>query len=265
LPGRRMFGLRFSGLALAGVAWLSLCLTPSLAQVSPATLAFVPGPERLKAGDQATFVLEVTDASRLNGIDIEITFDPTVVVLEDADPAREGLQATILPFVDPGFVVFNVGDNEKGRLRITYAQIGRSGVDGDGALVALRLRALSNGDPALAVSAALLARDDGSSQPIRLPSTGVALGVPSGSPAPNPTEILVPTETHEPSPSVSTQSSLTGVAPNAPSATSVSAPSGSSGGTSANWEVVCGIAAGAGGVAALAIGRRYGKRIGETE
>ncbi|MBK9610645.1 cohesin domain-containing protein [Candidatus Amarobacter glycogenicus] len=175
-------------LALSGLGAVSA------QQDVPATLAFSPVPAPIEAGQQATYVLGIANATRLFGADIEISFDPKAVAIVDADPAKEGVQVRIGPFLDPGFVVYNVADNAAGKLRVTFTQVApRPAANGNGGILSFDLKATGGGDPALKVSAALLARNDGSPQPVSLPSTGVTPAAPQGSPVPNPTQIPGPT------------------------------------------------------------------------
>lgn len=239
----------------------------SQAQESPATLSFAPPPATLAAGEQATYVLGIAGAQRLFGADIDVTFDPAVASVVDADPTKEGVQVTILPFLDPGFVVFNVADNGIGRIRVTYTQVApKAAANGNGGLISFDLKATAGGDPKLRVSAALLAREDGSPQPVTLPFTGTTPVAPSASPAPNPTEIPTPTSRGGASPAA------TGKPPEtiAAAGTQVITPSGPGADpdddSSTNWTlplVLGGVAVAA--IAAVVVGRRYLKRNGETE
>lgn len=266
LRGRRVI-IFFAALTLAALA-VAPGRAPARAQEAPATLSFAPIPSPLAAGEQATYVLGIAGAQRLFGADIEITFDPAVVSVVDADPAKEGVQATILPFLDPGFVVFNVADNAAGKVRLTYTQVApKPAANGNGGLISLQLKATGGGDPKLRVSAALLAREDGSPQPVTLPSTGATPVAPSRSPAPNPTEIPAPTRaagaTAAATAAVSGTAGATNtvlvIVPSGPGAT----PDDDS---STNWTlplVLGGVVVAA--VAAVVVGRRYLKRNGETE
>lgn len=181
-------------LFLAGALAVSgLTLTGVSAQETPASLSFAPAPGPLTPGTQATFVLGVGGAQRLFGADIEVTFDPTAAAVVDADPAKEGVQVQIGPFLDPGFVVYNVADNAAGKLRVTFTQVApKAPASGAGGLISFDLKATGGGDPKLRVSAALLARDDGTSQPVAIAATGATPVAPQGSPVANPTQIRTP-------------------------------------------------------------------------
>lgn len=262
MPGRTHVALLTLAAVAVGVFAFARLASLSRAQETSATLAFAPSPAALPAGQQATYVLGIAGAQRLFGADLEVSFDPAVVSIVDADPAKDGIQVTILPFLDPGFVVFNVADNSVGRIRVTYTQVApKLAANGNGGLISIDLKATAGGDPKLRVSAALLAREDGSPQPVTLPSTGTTPVVPSSSPAPNPTEIPTPTRT---------ATSLAGGTAAATVTPAIIPPSpGPEPGddSSTNWTLplVLGGVAVVAIAAAVVVGRRYLKRNGETE
>lgn len=164
-------------------------------QSGEATLAFAPEPGQMGAGETATFALGAAGVSSLYGADIELQFDPAVAEVVDADAAREGVQVGFGQLLEPGFVVYNVADNSTGRARVTYTQVApKAAANGAGQLLVIELRAKAAGDPRLRVTAALLARQDGSAQPVTVPAASQATPpAPQGSPVPNPTQL--PTET----------------------------------------------------------------------
>jgi hypothetical protein len=266
LPGRTNVVLVALAALAVGVFAFAGSAKLSLAQEAPATLSFAPPPATLPSGQQATYVLGIAGAQRLFGADIEVSFDPAVASVVDADPAREGVQVTILPFLDPGFVVFNVADNAAGKVRVTYTQVApKAAANGNGSLISIDLKATGGGDPKLRVSAALLAREDGLPQPVTLPSTGVTPVAPSASPAPNPTEIPTPAR---PSTALAggTVASTQAVATLTPAIIPSGPGAEPDDDASTNWTlalVLGGVAVAA--LAAVVVGRRYLKRNGETE
>ncbi len=145
-------------------------------QESKATLAFSPPPQAIAAGQHATYVLGIANATRLFGADIELSFDPKVVAVVDADPAKDGVQVKLGPFLDPGFVVYNLADNATGKLRVTFTQVAPSSAcHTDRAPYSpSRSTRSAGGDPKLRITAALLARDDGTEQPVTIPVAGNA-------------------------------------------------------------------------------------------
>ncbi|MBK7327911.1 MAG: hypothetical protein IPI85_02095 [Dehalococcoidia bacterium] len=70
----------------------------------PRRSRFLPSPP-IDAGQQATYVLGIANATRPVRRRHRDFFDPKAVAIVDADPAKEGVQVRIGPFLDPGFVV----------------------------------------------------------------------------------------------------------------------------------------------------------------
>ncbi|MGE3075191.1 MAG: hypothetical protein AB7N24_15660 [Dehalococcoidia bacterium] len=263
--------------AVVGLAMASVVFGGSTAkgQDGTATLAFSPPPGAIGAGQHATYVLGIANATRLFGADIEISFDPKAVAIVDADPAKDGVQVKLGPFLDPGFVVYNLADNTTGKLRVTFTQVAPTApATGSGALLSFEINAVAGGDPGLKVAAALLARDDGTEQPVTIPvSGGEKPAQPQGSPAPNPTQIPAASETASTSPTVPPGS------PAAATGTALllteSTPSQNVGGVSGTggkppedsndsrlWWGLLGAGVVTGG--AVVVGRKYLKRNGET-
>ena len=262
---------------VAGLAMASVVLGDSVAvgQEDTATLAFSPPPSSIAAGQHATYVLGIANATRLFGADIELSFDPKAVAITDADPSKDGVQVNLGPFLDPGFVVYNLADNTTGKLRVTFTQVApTSPATGSGALLSFELTAVGGGDPQLKITAALLARDDGTAQPVTIPVAGNSTPVPpSGSPAPNPTEIPSVTRA-APGTAIAASTTATATSSGLTVRASDSTPgadvevtsdpdTATSDNSSAWWWVLLGAGVLTG--AAVVVGRKYLKRNGESE
>lgn len=96
-----------------------LYLTSSLALAQEETQVYLESSET-SANTIAVDVIakNVTD---LYGAEVKLVYDPSILMVQDADPDRDGLQITAGEFlsVNQGFVVANEADNEAGT--ITYA------------------------------------------------------------------------------------------------------------------------------------------------
>lgn len=254
-------------LALLVVAWPASPGSPTAvrAEDPAASLTITPSPAPMRDGEQAAYTVAISGAERLFGVDMELTFDPSVAAVLDADPSRDGVQVKILPFVDPGFVVFNVVDNAKGRVRVTYTQVApKPAATGSGPLISFDLKALKPADPHLRISAALLAREDGLPQPVTLPGNAATPPPPAASPAPNPTEIPAPTASPGTAVRLTPIHTPSGASGSPALAGAERAPQAESGDEGTSWPLV---AVGGAGIiaviAAVAAGRRYLKRNGD--
>ncbi len=87
-----------------------------LVRVSPETL-------QIPQNQITAIAVEVVDIQELFGMEIEMTFDPAVLEVQDADPELAGVQISLGDFLDPGFVIVNQVDNETGVLRLAMTQL----------------------------------------------------------------------------------------------------------------------------------------------
>lgn len=70
--------------------------------------------------------LEIQSVQDLFALDLTVKFDPTILQVEDADPNTAGIQVALGKFLDPGLVLFNIADNEKGTIHFVMTQINPS-------------------------------------------------------------------------------------------------------------------------------------------
>ena len=158
-PSRRLvFGWRL----LATLGLLLLILPAgALAGAQPAIVRPDPLLVILPVGGTTTVRLYVEDVQGLYGADVQLTFDPAILEVVDADPATAGVQIEPLDtFLKPDFLLRRracntVGTNcpEAGTIWYAATQVNPSEpVDGSGALARITFKRLQPGDAALAVT-----------------------------------------------------------------------------------------------------------------
>jgi len=97
--------------------------------------------------------IEIRNVQDLYAIDIEIQFDPDVLLCEDAVPGTEGVQPALGTFLDAGLALFNEVDNTTGVVRFAMTQVNPSEPkSGDGAILVLYFRSLEEGESNLIIS-----------------------------------------------------------------------------------------------------------------
>lgn len=143
-----------------------------------------PQPARAQAGVQVGVVeqlttvpdtvvevpIQVIDVTGLYAVDIELSFDPSVVTAEDADTANPGVQLGIGNFLDAGLVLYNEVDNQQGIARFVMTQVNPSEPkSGSGVLVVLYLKGVQVGKSALLMTNVQLADRTG----VEIPASGV--------------------------------------------------------------------------------------------
>lgn len=114
--------LRWLGLGL--VLYLSLWpARPMAAQGDTAVVRPEPPILNIGQGQVETVHIILENAHDVYGIDVRASFDPAVVEVVDADPARDGIQLIPGTFVQPDFLVRNVADNQAGTLMYVTTQV----------------------------------------------------------------------------------------------------------------------------------------------
>ena len=179
--------LRWTPLRVAArltMACLVLCLlSSSLAAISWAdegtTVSIDPSSQDVLMEETVTTDVLVENVTDLYGFEFEITFDPTLVEVVDADPNKAGVQIQPGDFLSPDWVLDNAVDNDSGTIAFALCQMNPSQPQtGSGVLATITWRG-----KALDVS------------PITF--TYASLGAPGGVPIPSSTqdgEIIVTSE-----------------------------------------------------------------------
>jgi hypothetical protein len=117
--------------------------TAGLAQATdPVIVRIIPEDARVVLNQTIDIAVEVVDVRELYGIDILLEFDPQAVEVVDKDPILDGIQVQLGEFLEPGFSIINLADNEIGRLRVAMTQLNPAPPkDGTGNIVVVTFRA----------------------------------------------------------------------------------------------------------------------------
>ena len=105
------------------------------------SLVFSPSPALIQACETVAVEVRVNDVFDLYGVDIKVAFDPAVLEVVDANPAKPGIQVQDGGFLSPDFVVSREADNAAGTLEYAMTQVGGSPVSGSGVLFTIFFRA----------------------------------------------------------------------------------------------------------------------------
>lgn len=184
---------RLALLLIAFIVITSLLLpgTTGLAQ-SDQTVIIKVAPETIQVapGETTQFAIEIKNARDLYAFDVQLTFDPDVIEIVDANPNQDGVQMSQGTFFDPGFVIRNIADNEAGKLHYAMTQLNPSEAkSGDGVLVVVEIRGkTANTTSPLTITKGEVAQRTGQKLPTTLLS-GEAEVALSGSTSPTVTPI----------------------------------------------------------------------------
>ena len=177
-------------LALALLVWSA----PAAAQTGAAVLRVEPESLSLAAGQMQTVAIVIQDAAEVYGIDVRAGFDPALVEIVDADPARDGVQMTPGAFPQPDFVALNAADNAAGALRYAVTQVNPTPpANGGGTVFTFQVRGRANGVSPLRVTLVEMANRSGELLPVT--TRDGAITVTGGQPpAPTGVALTVPVE-----------------------------------------------------------------------
>jgi len=111
--------------------------------------------------------LEIRNVEELYALDLELRFDPEVLIIEDANPEMKGVQPALGTFLDAGLTLYNEVDNEEGVLRFVMTQANPSEPkSGSGVVLVLYVRGVAEGETDLTVSLLELSTRQGTAIPV---------------------------------------------------------------------------------------------------
>jgi len=131
-------------------------------EIITTTLTIDPNTSNIFVGDSLSVDITVSDVSDLYGVSLEITFDPTVVIVVDADPGETGVQIGegSCPVAD--FVVFNEVNNTTGVINYDISSLWPSEpCNGIGVVASITFQGLGEGSSAVHFNNWLLSNTDG--------------------------------------------------------------------------------------------------------
>ena len=108
---------------------LSIGFTPARLQAAPNTDALVRmDPVAVSTNTAAISVpvdIMIDNVNGLYGADVRLTFDPSLLAVQDADPGKTGIQIGLGPLLASGtyFVVINTADNVSGTIRLALTEL----------------------------------------------------------------------------------------------------------------------------------------------
>jgi hypothetical protein len=168
---------------------LALALAAPVAAQEPVIVRVAPAVLNLAVGAASDVAVEVVDVSGLYGFDVQLSFDPDVVEVVDADPDKAGVQVSLGRMLDSGMAVRDSADNEAGTIHYAMTQINPSEAkSGTGNLIVIRLRGTAAGTASLAFTSVDLARRDATAID-NAPQPGAVTVLAEGSTQPTTTPI----------------------------------------------------------------------------
>lgn len=111
------------------------------------TITISPNPATIRGCETIALDIYINNAVNIYGVDAQLTFDPNVIEVVDADPSQAGIQIQIKSsFMSIDYVVKNVVDNTRGTIWFAFTQLNPSPpVSGSGSVATVHFRARSSG------------------------------------------------------------------------------------------------------------------------
>ena len=188
----------------------------------PTTVSIAPASQEIFLGGTGTTGILVEDVTDLYGFEFEITFDPTILEVVDADPDEEGVQIQPGDFLSPDWTLDNTVDNDKGTITYALCQMNPSPPQsGGGVLAIITWRGKAPGTSSLHLAHVLLGALGGVEIPSSAGDGQIVVVSAQAPPAATPMGTAAPTGTPTPPPPTSTPTSTPAPPTFTPSATAV--------------------------------------------
>lgn len=162
--------------AAAVLALLAVCLAaggraavagPGTEAVAAQTVVRVSPPSQASYVNQTLGLdIYVADVASLYGAEVRLAFNPAVLAVQDADPAKPSVQVALGPLLTSGaggyFTVLNTANNVSGTVGVALTQLNPSEpVSGSGVLAHIDMLAKAAGTSAITISNATLSDRNG--------------------------------------------------------------------------------------------------------
>ncbi|MCB9135279.1 MAG: hypothetical protein H6636_07620 [Anaerolineales bacterium] len=153
-----------------------------------------PSTPNMAVGETVTVTLQIDQATDVFAIELEMTYDPAIIQIVDADPGTNGIQITTGDCPAPDFVIQNTASNVTGTLNYAVTQLSAPGCTG-GTVAQVTFQGISNGSSPFTFATSLIADTNGMTITHTTQSGLISVG-----PTPTPTDTPISTSTFTPSP-----------------------------------------------------------------
>lgn len=151
-----------------------------------------PATQTLNVGETREVTIAIENVNNLYGIELVITFDPTIVEVVDANPSKAGVQVSAGGFLSPDFEALNTVAN--GKIDYALTQIAPNNpVSGSGLLIRITFKGNNAGTSALMLNTVLLADQNGSAIASASQNGAITVGGGGQNPTPVPPTAVPPT------------------------------------------------------------------------
>ncbi|MCB0168113.1 MAG: LysM peptidoglycan-binding domain-containing protein [Anaerolineae bacterium] len=166
-----------------------------LAQDTGSRIRFEPASQNIVPGSTTTIDILVDDVVNMNGADIQISFNPAIIQIDDALTDRDGIQIQPGNFLVSDFIADNEVNNETGQISYIVIQLPPTPpVTGSGLLASLIVRGVNEGASDLAFSSVQLTNSNIELIPVTPQNGQIIVGPPTSVTPDTPTATTTPVD-----------------------------------------------------------------------
>jgi LysM repeat protein len=130
-------------------------------QQSETTVSIQPATQTIHVGETTTVDVQIDNVSNLFGVDLRLSFDPSIVKVVDSNPLVDGVQVEPGAFLDisggKGFVVDNSADNTAGTINYAATLLSPADpVSGGGPLIRITFEGVGEGESSITLDSVML-------------------------------------------------------------------------------------------------------------
>ena len=133
------------------VVWAVVACAPVVSTVSApsatpntAVMSFDLTKAPIRVGSVFTANIRLDNVAGLAGVELQVAYDPAIFEVQDADPGKDGVQATWGTFLKPDLVAQNLAEPARGKMGLAAVQLPPSqSVSGSGVLATITFKAKS--------------------------------------------------------------------------------------------------------------------------
>ncbi|MFQ5855702.1 MAG: LysM peptidoglycan-binding domain-containing protein [Anaerolineae bacterium] len=130
-------------------------------QVNGTVVSVQPASQTISVGDTTTVDVQIENVSNLFGVDLRLSFDPSIVRVVDSNPLVPDDQVEPGAFLDisggKGFIVQNSADNTAGKISYAATLLSPAApVSGSGQLIRITFEGIAEGTSAVTLESVLL-------------------------------------------------------------------------------------------------------------
>ena len=153
----------------------SAAIEPS-AEGESVSIHFAPLEQEVAPSDYVTMTVEIANAEDLFAVEVRIRFDPQIVIVDDAQHAKSGIQILPGPFMQAPYEAENSADNAAGLIDFDFLvdfTVGAQPVSGSGTLAIITFQSIGFGTTAISFETVVVHKQiAGSSSPPFKPGIG---------------------------------------------------------------------------------------------